>query len=212
MNDPQQWIERKLGFFPIELRRAIAEAGTLHTIPPDTEILREGQYVKVIPIVIEGLIKVLSRFEERELLLYYIQPEESCIMSFAAVLENTPSRIYAITEESSKILLLPSQRINEWIRQYPTLNLLFYQQYRKRYEDLLQTVQSLLFDSMDTRILHYLKEKAHLKNTRQLELRHREIAAELGTAREVVTRILKRLEQDGTVRQLPGGIIEILDH
>lgn len=210
MTDQQQWIDRKLGFFPIELRRAIGEASTVHTIPPDTEILREGQYVKVIPIVVEGLIKVLSRFEDRELLLYYIQPEESCIMSFAAVLENTPSRIFAVTEEASTVLLLPSQRINEWIRQYPTLNLLFYQQYRKRYEDLLQTVQSVLFDSMDSRILNYLQDKARLKQTRRLELRHRAIAADLGTAREVVTRVLKKLEKEKLVLQLPGGIIEIL--
>lgn len=204
------WLERKLAYFHPDLRRSIAREGVIQVIPANTEILREGQFVKVVPVVVRGLVKVFSRFEDRELLLYYIQPEESCIMSFAAALDNTPSRIFAVTEEESEILLLPSRLMNEWVRQYPSLNQLFYQQYYKRYEDLLQTVQALLFNSMDKRLLDYLHEKSRLKNSKTLTLRHREIANELSTAREVISRVMKRLENEGLVRQLPQGTIEIL--
>ncbi len=210
MIEDTHWIERKLAYMHRDLRQAIVAEGQVQVFPAGTEILREGQYVKVVPIVMNGLVKVFSRFAERDLLLYYIKPDESCIMSFAAVLNNIPSKIQAITEEESEILLLPARLIQDWVRRYPSLNLLFYQQYQQRYEDMLQTLQSILFDNMDKRLHDYLLEKAALKKSTRLELRHREIAHELGTVREVVSRVMKRLEHNGLVRQHPHGIIEIL--
>lgn len=210
MIEDTHWIERKLAYMHRELQQAIIAEGNVQSFPAGTEILREGQYVKVVPIVMNGLVKVFSRFEERDLLLYYIKPDESCIMSFAAALNNIPSKIQAITEEESEILLLPARLIQDWVRRYPSLNLLFYQQYQQRYDDMLQTLQSILFDNMEKRLHDYLLEKAALKKSKRLELRHREIANELGTAREVVSRVMKRLEHEGLVQQHPHGIIEIL--
>jgi len=192
-----------------DLISEIAESGSIKEIDADIEILREGQYVKMIPIVMKGLVKVFTRTEERELLLYYIEPQQSCIMSFSAILGNTPSRIYAVTEEKSELLLLPADKLNTWVKQYPALNELFYRQYNLRYTEMLDTINALLFNRLDQRLYNYLIEKSKLKNIKLLPLRHKQIATELGTAREVITRVLKRLEQEGKIRQHKEGI-EIL--
>jgi CRP/FNR family transcriptional regulator len=99
--------------------------------------------------------------------------------------------------------------MREWLRQYPSLNRLFYDQYNKRYNDLLQTIHQLLFNRMDQRLLDHLREKARLRGQNRLQLSHRQIAEELGTAREVVSRVMKKLEQDGAVRQIGQGVIEV---
>lgn len=178
-------------------------------IQKDSEILREGQYIKVIPIVIDGLIKVFTRHEDKELLLYYIRPRETCIMSFAASLKNEPSKVFAIAEEHTTALLLPVDKVSEWSKQFPDINALFFQQYNLRYSDLLDTIHQVLFDKMDKRLFHYLKEKVELTNSNPLRISHRQIANELGTAREVITRTMKKLEAEKRVKQ-HSNTIEIL--
>lgn len=192
--------------FSQELLQVIAADGNLMDVPAGMEILKEGQYVRMIPIVLQGLVKVFTRVEEKELLLYYIGSTQSCIMSFSAGLSQSPSRIYAISEEPSMLLLLPSEKINKWIREFPALNDLFFRQYNLRYTEMLDTINSLLFGRMDQRLYQYLQEKSRMKGEKVLDLRHKQIAAELGTAREVVTRVLKKLEQEGKIRQTEAGI------
>jgi CRP/FNR family transcriptional regulator, anaerobic regulatory protein len=199
-------IKPFLPSFNEELLGVIAESGVIKDVPAGMEILKEGQYVKMIPIVLEGLVKVFTSIEDKELLLYYIGSTQSCIMSFSAGLTNSPSRIYAITEEASMILLLPTDKLNIWVKQYPAINELFYQQYNLRYTEMLDMINSLLFGRMDQRVYNYLAEKSKIKEERILNIRHKQIATELGTAREVVTRILKKLEQEGKIRQIEGGI------
>jgi CRP/FNR family transcriptional regulator, anaerobic regulatory protein len=192
--------------FSQELLQVIAAEGSVMDVPAGMEILKEGQYVRMIPIVLQGLVKVFTRVEEKELLLYYIGSTQSCIMSFSAGLSQSPSRIFAISEEPSMLLLLPSEKINKWIREFPALNDLFFRQYNLRYTEMLDTINSLLFGRMDQRLYQYLQEKSRLKGEKILDLRHKQIAAELGTAREVVTRVLKKLEQEGKIRQTEAGI------
>jgi CRP/FNR family transcriptional regulator, anaerobic regulatory protein len=202
-------IKKHLYFLGPELLDDVIKYGIIKDFPAGTEILSEGQYVKVIPVVMEGLIKVYSRYEDKELLLYYIEPFESCIMSFSASLKNEPSTIFAVTEEDTHTLLLPGNKVTEWVSRFNGINKLFYQQYNQRYTDLLETIKYLLFFKLDKRILEYLIEKSRLKGDKIINIRHKQIASELGTAREVITRVLKKMEKEGKVRQLPNGI-EIL--
>lgn len=201
-----QTLKTHLPFIDNQIIEEFSKAGNLMTIEKDIEILKEGQYVKVIPIVLEGALKVVSRHEDKEFLLYYIQAAESCVMSFSAILENSTSKIFAITEEKTTLLALPSDKILDWLRQFPQLNQIFYQQYTQRYSDLLHTVNSLIFDKMETRLYEFLKEKCRIKQDKIIEISHREIANSLGTAREVITRVLKKLENEGKIKQLVGGI------
>lgn len=203
-------IPTALAHLDPELAQQIISHSTTLDIPKNTEILRDGQYVKVIPIVMEGLIKVFTRHEDKELLLYYIQPNESCIMSFAAGLKNQPSRVFAITEENTQALLLPIDKVTQWIKQFPDINTLFFQQYNIRYSELLDTINHVLFHKMDTRLFNYLQEKSRLTEKNPIKISHRQIANELGTAREVISRVMKKLEVEGKVKQ-HSNQIEILD-
>lgn len=202
-------IQPYLPPFNHELLEELAAHSSIMEIPQGRVIVREGQYIKVIPIVLKGLVKVFAGFEEKELLLYYIEPKESCVMSFSAAMMNGASRISAVTEEDSLLLLLPTEQLSKWLKQFPSLNDLFYSQYNLRYSEMLDTINSLLFGKMDLRLYNYLAEKAKLKNTSVITITHKQIAAELGTAREVITRVMKRLEQEGKIKQTATGI-EIL--
>jgi CRP/FNR family transcriptional regulator len=194
------------GFYEGELIDKIVDNCVVMDFESNTEILREGQFVKMIPIVLEGLIKVYRSFEDKDLLLYYIQPGESCVMSFAASVQNDPSRVYAITEEKSKVLLIPVELSSEFVKQYPHYTDLFFRLYNQRYDDLIDTINQLLFHKLDQRIVDYLKERQKLKNQKVLKLTHRQIAIELGTAREVISRIIKKLENDNKIIQHTNGI------
>ena len=205
----EEEIYQKFSYLKKDLVDEFIRIGVVKDIPKNTQILRGGQYVKVIPIVIEGLIKVFTRYEDKELLLYYIQEKESCIMSFSASLKNEPSKVFAFTEEDTRALLLPVDKVEKLTIQFPDINTLFFQQYNVRYTDLLETINHLLFSRMDKRLHAYLIEKGKLKNSKEIKISHRQIANELGTAREVITRTMKKLEAEGLIQQ-QSNYIELL--
>ncbi|WP_297795544.1 Crp/Fnr family transcriptional regulator [uncultured Eudoraea sp.] len=192
------------------LLKKITASRELIKIEKGTEILREGQYVKVIPLVQKGLIKVYTRYEHRELLLYYIQPNESCIMSFSASINNEPSQVFAVTEEDTEAILIPVTELDSLTRENPGLNSFFFQQYKGRYAELLDTIHSVLLDKIDKRLYRHLKDKVNLKGENPIKISHQQLANELGTVREVVSRVLKKLEGEGLVKQ-QGNTIMVLD-
>lgn len=175
--------------------------------PPHTELIKDGYYVKVLPFVIEGLIKVFTKYEDKDLLLYYITRGETCIMSFSSGMNNEPSQIYAITETDTTALLFPIDKVMEWVKKFPEFNILLFQQYGLRYRDLRETIHLVLFNNMEQRLHNYLAEKAAVQNSTTLKISHKQIAAELGTAREVVSRVMKKLEHEGIVKQKGSSII-----
>ena len=200
-------VDRHLPFLPQELKAEITQLGNSVEVSKGTTILQEGQYVKVIPIVLAGLVKVFTQVEDRELLLYYIRPSESCVMSFSAIINNDKSKIFAMTEANSTLLLLPSEKMAAWTRQYPRLKEIYFQQYNVRYNELIETIRHLLFNRLDQRLLNYLKEQGRIRGTTVIQVKHREVAQDLGTAREVITRTMRKLETDGKIRQTPDGIV-----
>jgi CRP/FNR family transcriptional regulator len=138
---------------------------------------------------------------DKELLIYYIQPGETCVMSFSAGLKNEKSKVVAITKETTTTLLLPADKLSKWLYEYPILNQLFYQQYDLRYTEMINTIHHLLFDKLDKRLLDYLKEKVSISHTNPIKISHKEIAVDLGTAREVVSRLIKKLENHKKLKQ-----------
>lgn len=189
-----QQLKKELPYLGDALLDEISNTCDVISLETSSQIIRMRQYIKVIPIVLEGVIKVLSQNQDKELLLYYIKPNESCVMSFHAAFKNTPSPILAIVEEDAKVLLLPIAKVKEWLKTYPEINTLFYQQYNQRYQDLLDTVNYLVFDKLEVRVYDYLLQKKMISNSKIIKISHRQIASELGTAREVVSRIIKKLE------------------
>jgi CRP/FNR family transcriptional regulator len=204
--DLRETITKAFKHLNPDLAAAILEASVVKKLTKNSEILREGQYIKVIPLVLYGLIKVYTRHDDRELLLYYIQPKESCVMSFSACLKNEPSQVFAVAEEESVVLLLPVDKMSTWLKQFPDFNTLFFQQYNQRYGELLNTIHHVLFDKMDKRLYEHLKNKVIIVNENPIKISHQQIANELGTVREVISRVIKKLEKEGLVKQSQNGI------
>lgn len=175
--------------------------GSWLEIEPDTTLLRKGQFVKVIPFVIDGLVKVYTELDAKEFLLYYIKPQESCIMSFAAGFKNEPSKVFAISEERSNLLLLPVEKIKYLLSNNQEFSSFFFDQYNKRYVGVLDTLQQIIFNNLDVRVLNYLKKKLELSQSNPLKISHRQIANDLGSSREVISRIVKKLESQNYLIQ-----------
>jgi len=194
-------FKKEFLFLGQDLIKEMLEVCVIKEFPENTELIREGQFVKVVPIVLKGLVKVFIGQDEKELLLYYIQPKQTCIMSFSACLKNEKSKFFAITEKASTVLLIPSDKLSRWVTEYPKINQLFYQQFDLRYGELIDTINHLLFDRLDKRLLSYLSEKITITGKNPIKISHKQIANDMGTAREVISRLIKKLEHQKIVKQ-----------
>jgi len=141
--------------------------------------------------------------------MYYLGNGESCAMSLTCCLNARRSEIRAVAEETTEMVLLPVQSVEEWVVRYPTWRAFVFETYQRRFDDLLKTIDGVAFQKMDERLWHYLQRKAALSTSATVETTHEEIALELGTSREVVSRLLKQLEKIGRVR-LARNRVELL--
>lgn len=186
--------------FEPELLAELATRGRLVHVKAGEGILDVGQTVKTMPLILSGLVKV-SRVEEdgRELFLYYINPDESCAMTFTCCMQGHPSEIRAEAEEDVEMLVVPIEAMDEWLARYPTWKAFVMKTIRSRFNELLKTIDLIAFQNLDQRLVAYLKEKARASGSSLVNLSHEQIATGLATARVVVSRLLKKLERDGKV-------------
>lgn len=183
-----------------ELKAKLAELGFQKTFEENEVILRESSYIKAIPIVLQGSLRVMRTEEDgRELLLYYIKAGESCIMSFLGGIHDDTSKINAVAEEKTELLLIPIDKISLLVKDFPEWLDYIFKLYHKRFEELLEVVDAIAFKKLDERIMDFVKNKAKLTNSKVINLTHEQIANELGSARVVVSRLLKQLESEGVV-------------
>lgn len=161
-----------------------------------TVILNENASVRSIPIVVKGTLKVIRTEEDgREILLYYIKSGESCIMSFLGGLHNETSKVKAEVEDDAEILFLPVDKVSLFIKEYPQWLDYVFRLYHKRFEELLEIINAMAFKKVDERLLTLLYKKQELTGNKILTITHEQLANELGTARVVVSRLLKQLEE-----------------
>lgn len=164
-------------------------------------ILNENSSIRSIPIVTNGTLKVIRTEEDgREILLYYIKAGESCIMSFLGGMHNETSKVKAEVEEDAEILFLPMDKVALFIKEYPQWLDYIFRLYHKRFEELLEIVNAIAFKKVDDRLLSLLYKKQELTENNILNITHEQLANELGTARTVVSRLLKQLEEIGKVK------------
>ena len=184
---------------PTLLDRLLKE-GSVRSFAAGTVVIEEHDYIKNVPIVMSGSVKVFKLDDDGgEILLYYIKPGESCVMSFLGAACNGTSRIRAIVEEQAEILMLPVPKAIALIRDNPAWLEFIFQLYNKRFDELLNVINAVVFQNMDDRLWQYLKTKVSMLRTHELNITHQQIADELNTAREVVSRLLKKLEKDNKI-------------
>lgn len=164
-------------------------------------IINENAFVNAIPIVTNGSVRVMRTDEDgREILLYYIKAGESCIMSFLGGMHHDTSKVKAVAEEQTDILFIPSERVNALIAEFPEWLDYIFKLYHKRFEELLEVVNAVAFKKLDERLLIFLKRKTALTNNQNIHITHEQLSNELGTARVVVSRLLKQMEDEGLVK------------
>jgi CRP/FNR family transcriptional regulator len=163
-------------------------------------IVSDHTSIHSIPIVLSGSLKVMQSDDEfREMVMYYLQPGETCVMSFLAALYNDTSKVKAVAEEDSEIVFIQIGKMRELMSKDPKwLNYIF-QVYHKRFEELLDVVNAIAFKKMDERLLQFLKKKAEVSGSNDIKITHELLGQELGTAREVISRLLKQMESEGLV-------------
>lgn len=164
-------------------------------------ILDENASIRAIPIVMRGMMKVVRTEEDgREILLYYIKAGESCIMSFLGGMHNEKSILKAEIEEESEILFLPVEKASLFMKHYPEWVDYIFRLYHKRFEELLDIINAIAFKKVDERLLNLLQKKSELSQSKTIVTTHEQLANELGTARVVVSRLLKQLEDAGKLK------------
>ncbi len=186
--------------FQTLLKDEVSAYGQLKKFPAGSVILQEDSYIKSIPLVLNGSLKVMRTDQDgHEILLYYITPGESCIMSFLGGIHNETSKIKAVVEEDAEILFIPVEKASEWVKKFPEWSDFIFRLYHKRFEELLTAVNAIAFQKLDERLFQLLKQKAELYQTKEVKITHQQLADELGTAREAVSRVMKQMENEGLV-------------
>lgn len=184
-----------------ELVKKLYEHSIIKTYPAGSVVLNENAHIRSIPIVARGVMRVIRTEEDgREILLYYIKAGESCIMSFLGGMHNETSKVKAEVEEDAEILFLPIDKVSLFIKEHPQWLDYIFRLYHKRFEELLEIVNAIAFKKVDERLLTLLRKKAEITQSSQIQITHEQLANELGTARVVVSRLLKQLEESGIVQ------------
>lgn len=195
-----EYVKKNFPFFEAELREQIAEKGILRSIPEGTTLIEEEQYIRSFPIVLEGIIRVTRMDEDgNELLLYYIKHGEVCTVSLSCCVERTKSKIRAIAEENSTVISIPVELLDSWMTRYQTWKEFVMTSMRKRYDDLLHTLDSIAFMKMDERLERFFLDRFRNTHSTEFTGSHQDIASSLSTSREVISRLLKQMERRGMI-------------
>jgi CRP/FNR family transcriptional regulator len=183
-----------------ETVEAILEIGKLKKLRADDWMVDIGDPILYMPLLLKGQLRVLREDAEgHELLIYYIRPGETCAMSLICCSGNAVSNVRAVAEEDSELLLLPIQIIDEWTTKYPSFKSFILKTYQHRFEELLNTIDSIAFHNLDDRLSQLLKQKSE-KEGSELKTTHQELANQLNSSREVISRLLKQMERKGKIQ------------
>jgi CRP/FNR family transcriptional regulator, anaerobic regulatory protein len=163
-------------------------------------IMDYGKYIRMMPIVIKGTVKVFRMDENgKEILLYYLSSNESCSMAYSCCVEAKKSEVKAIAEDDVELIAIPYIKLDEWLCKYSSWKNYIMHSFNERFLELLKSIESIAFHKLDERLIAYLKEKQRLSGSSVIKASHYLIADELATSRVVVSRLLKQLENDGKI-------------
>jgi len=187
--------------FEDALLEEIQQVSTLKEVPEDYKMMDIGEYVRYMPLLISGVIKVLREDTDgNELLLYFLEKGETCAMSLSCCVGQAKSEVRVVTESASTIIMIPAQKMEEWSGKYKTWRNFVFESYHSRLNEMFDTIDSIAFLKMDERLMKYLHEKARVSNNEIINSTHQEIAYELHTSRVVISRLLKKLENLGKIK------------
>jgi len=193
--------------FEPDLIRELETDVEVREVKAGTTLMSPGQYIRSTMLVLDGLIKVYREDEEgNEFFMYHLSPGDACALSMTCMVAQEKSSISAKTVSDTTVLLVPLERMESWMNHYRSWYHFVIQTYRRRFDDLLQTLDSIAFRNMDERLEFYLKKHAETLGTKNIQITHQQIAQELNSSREVISRLLKKLAERGKIKVLRNEI------
>ncbi len=197
--------------FEEALINEIAQVGTFKEVQAGQKLMDIGEYIKGMPLLISGVIKVMREDPDGdELLLYYLEQGDTCSMTMSCCIGQTRSEIRAVAETDARLIMIPVRKMEEWIANYRSWRNFVFESYNNRLNELLQTIDSIAFMNMDERLANYLREKRRVNEDDIIRNTHQEIAYDLHSSRVVISRLLKKMEQMGMI-ELHRNYIKIKD-
>lgn len=196
-------------FHDPNLLKAIAENGKEYSFKAGDLVIDYGVAIPFIPLIMEGSLRIVRRDEEdHEILLYYLNPGQTCATSLTCCMSNMASEVEAIAEEDTRLIGIPARKADEWFDKFPEWKAFVMNTYKYRFDELLETINGIAFTQLDQRLIKYLRNKAKVHGTKTISTSHQEIATDLNSSREVISRLLKQLEREGRVK-LARNVIDI---
>lgn len=178
----------------------LRKVGSIRKLNTGDLLIQEQSRIYSIPIVLKGSLRVYQTDENyKEILLYHLKTGDTCIMSFMSGLYNEVSKLKAVANEECEVLLLPVDKAGMLMKNYPEWIEYILRIYHQRFEELLDVVNAVAFKKMDERLLNFLRKESEMAGSMDLNITHEELANELGTARVVISRLLKQMENEGLV-------------
>jgi CRP/FNR family transcriptional regulator, anaerobic regulatory protein len=193
-------LEKLEAIFEKELIKELFQFGELKTFNAGDIIMDYGQYVRMMPVILKGTVKVFRRDENsKEILLYYLSDNESCSMAYGCCITAKKSEVKAVAEDDGELLAIPFVKLADWLCQYSSWRNYIFNSFNDRFVELLNSIDIMAFGNMDKRLTSYLKEKNERSGSTIIKVSHNQIAEELATTRVVISRILKQFENDKKV-------------
>lgn len=186
--------------FEEELLQEINSIGTCKNVPEGDKLIEVGQYINAMPLLINGAIKILRDDDDGdELLLYFLEKGDTCAMTLSCCIGQSKSEIRAIAELDTELIMIPISKMEEWTVKYKSWRDFVFKSYHNRLMEMLNTIDNIAFLKMDERLLKYLKDKSAINKSNTIKNTHQEIAFELHTSRVVISRLLKKLENQNKI-------------
>ncbi len=191
-----------------ELLQEISKYSEVKEVEEGEILIRTGEHLTSAIIVLRGALKIYREGEEGgEFLLYYLQPGQACAMSMSCLRHQEQSQVMGMAVEDSEVLMVPMVKINEWVREYQSWQEFVINSYRNRFEEVLAVLDSVALQCRCEHLEFYLIKEAKRIKTNNITVSHQAIANDLNTSREVVSRLLKKMEQRGLLELHRNSII-----
>lgn len=209
MNDKIKEVLERSPFEP-ELKTEIIKVGRLKKAKAGQTVITPDDEAQEMPLVLSGLLRVMRNDDNgNEVFLYYLEGGETCAMSITCCLEGKRSSFHVVAEEDSELWMMPVSNLDNWITRYHSFRRFVFNSYQTRFDELLHTIDSMVFMNLDERLYNYLLDKKIASGSFEIKKTHQQIANELNTSRVVISRLLKKLEKEDKIEQRR-NYIEIL--
>ena len=197
--------------FEDELLDEIEKVGIFKHVSEGEQLIDIGETIFYMPLLLSGAIKIMREDSDGEdLILYFIETGDTCAMTLSCCMGNRKSEIRAIAETDAELIMIPVKKMADWMGKYQSWQNFILQSYQDRLKELLQAIDTIAFLKMDERLLKYLRDKAMVNRDEEIKVTHQNIAQDLHTSRVVVSRLLKKLENDGVIK-LYRNKVKIID-